>query len=64
MVEHKRWRYSNRTDVVNTHPYSVHFDAFALDGNQTIEELGSWRYPIYFDYLPAFRLAIVLRFPS
>jgi Low-density lipoprotein receptor domain class A/EGF-like domain len=64
MLEHKRRRYFNRTDIINNHPYSIHFDVFALKGSRNIEELGSWRYPIYFDYLPAFRLAIVLRFPS
>ncbi|CAM4929877.1 unnamed protein product [Rotaria socialis] len=63
MLEHKRWRYFNRTDIVITHPYSVHFDVFTLHRNEAIQELGSWRYPIYFDYLPAFRLAIALRFP-
>jgi hypothetical protein len=29
-----------------------------------VKELGSWRYPIYFDYLPAHRLAVVLKFPT
>jgi hypothetical protein len=64
MIEHKQWRYFNRTDIIDNHPYSVHFDVFASEDNQAVKELGSWRYPIYFDYLPAFRLAVVLRFPS
>ena len=64
MLAHKRWRYYNRTDVVNNHPYSVHFDVFSLMKNSSIREVGSWRYAVYFDYLPAFRLAIVLKFPS
>ena len=63
MLMHKQWRYFNHTDVVNNHPYSVHFDVYLLRNNETIE-LGSFRYPIYFDYLPAFRLATVLKFPS
>ncbi|CAF1172971.1 unnamed protein product [Adineta ricciae] len=63
MLAHKRWRYFNRTDVVNNHPYSVQLDVFALGANATIHELGSWHYPIYFDYLPSFRLAVRLRFP-
>jgi hypothetical protein len=50
--------------VINNHPYSVHFDVFALEKNNSIEEIGSWHYPIYFDYLPVFRLAVVLKFPS
>ena len=64
MIEHKRKRYSNRTDVITHHPYSVRFDAFVLEENRSVRETGSWHYPIYFDYLPAFRLATVLRFPS
>ena len=64
MLEHKRWRYFNRTDLINNHPYSVHFDVFVLEEKNSLEELGSWHYPIYFDYLPAFRMAIVLKFPS
>jgi hypothetical protein len=66
MIEHKRKRYFNRKDVINNHPYSVNFDVFSLENNNTnsMRELGSWHYPIYFDYLPSFRLAVVLRFPS
>lgn len=63
MLEHKRWRYFNRTDIIEYHPYSVHFVAFALTDEREIAELGSWIYTIYFDYIPAFRLAIVLKFP-
>ena len=64
MIEQKRQPYYNRTDVNTNHPYSVHFDVFTLHKNGSVEELGSWDYPIYFDYLPAFRLAVILRFPS
>jgi hypothetical protein len=64
MLAHKTKRYSNRSDVINNHPYTVHFDAFILENNNTVKEIGSWHYPIYFDYLPAFRLAVVLKFPS
>ena len=63
MLEHKKWRYFNRSDIINDHPYSVHFCAFALGKNNGVKELGSWHYPIYFDYLPAFRLAILLKIP-
>jgi hypothetical protein len=64
MLAHKQWRYFNRSDVINNHPYSVHFDVFTLEKNNSVEKLGSWHYPVYFDYLPAFRLAIVLKFPT
>jgi hypothetical protein len=57
-------RYFTRSDVINNHPYSVHFDIYALFDDMRIIEIGSWHYPIYFDYLPSHRLALVLRFPS
>ncbi|CAF4213936.1 unnamed protein product [Rotaria sp. Silwood2] len=63
MLEHKRTRYFNRSDIINNHPYSLHFDIFLSEQNKTMKEIGSWHYPIYFDYLPAFRLAVVLKFP-
>ncbi|CAF3343249.1 unnamed protein product [Rotaria sp. Silwood2] len=63
MLAYKRQRYFDRMDVIHNHPYSVHFDVFSLETNNTIQELGSWYYPIYFDYLPGFRLAVILRFP-
>ena len=64
MIAHKAERFSNRTDIEHNHPYSVHFDIYALYSNQsTPVPLGSWRYPIYFDFLPAFRFATILRFP-
>jgi hypothetical protein len=64
MIEHKQNRYSNRTDVITHHPYSIRFNVFVLEQKRSVKEIGSWYYPIYFDYLPAFRLAIVLKFPS
>lgn len=65
MLLHKQTRFYNRTDIENNHPYSVHFDLYALYNNQnTPITLGSWYYPIYFDFLPSFRLATILRFPS
>jgi len=42
----------------------VNFDVFSLEQNNNVKELGSWRYSIYFDYLPAYRLAVILKFPS
>ena len=63
MLEHKKWRYFNRSDIINDHPYPVHFHIFVLEKNNSVEEIGAWYYPIYFDYLPAFRLAVVLKFP-
>ncbi|CAM4847618.1 unnamed protein product, partial [Rotaria magnacalcarata] len=64
MLVHKRDWYFYRTDIIDNHPYSVHFDLYTLKKNKNVEEIGSWHYPIYFDYLPSHRLAVVLRFPS
>ncbi|CAM4765064.1 unnamed protein product [Rotaria magnacalcarata] len=64
MLQKKKHRFFNRSDIVDRHPYSVHFDIFELLENATAKELGSWHYPIYFDYLPSFRLAVILKLPS
>ncbi|CAM4826788.1 unnamed protein product [Rotaria magnacalcarata] len=64
MLVQKQNRYFNRTDIINSHPYSVHFDFFTLEANKNVKEIGSSHHPIYFDYLPSHRLAVVLRFPS
>jgi hypothetical protein len=63
MREQKVSRYFNRTDIIENQPYSIRFDVYRLTGNE-IDELGSWLYPIYFDFLPVFRLATVLKFPK
>lgn len=45
-----------------TQLYIVRFEAFNLHANEKIEPIGVWKYPIYFDFLPAFRLSKILRF--
>jgi hypothetical protein len=63
-ITHKQHRYLNRKNIIEQHPYSIHFDVYLLIKNGTSPlELGSFRYAIYFDFLPAFRLATVLKFP-
>jgi hypothetical protein len=64
MLQHKRDRYLNQTDIITDHPYAIHFILFYLQPNSPPQELGTWRYPIYFDYLPAHRLAVVLKYPN
>ncbi len=44
-----------------TQLYTVQFEAFNLYLNDTIDPIGVWQYPIYFDFLPAFRLSKILR---
>ena len=47
-----------------TQLYSVRFEAFDLHSNEKIEPIGIWEYPVYFDFLPSFRLSKILRFLS
>ncbi|UJR07518.1 hypothetical protein I4U23_011807 [Adineta vaga] len=64
MLAEKRRRYFNRTWLINEQPYTVLFDVFSLENDHGIKELGSWHYPIYLDHLPAYRLAVMLKFPT
>ena len=63
LIQFKRLRHSDRMNIINSHPFSVHFDIYSLTTNETIE-LGSFYHPIYFDFLPVFRLATILKFPN
>jgi hypothetical protein len=59
----KRFRHFNRTDIIENRSYSVRFVIYELNIDE-VKELGSWIYPIYFDFLPVYRLATVLKFPA
>ncbi|UJR11567.1 hypothetical protein I4U23_015747 [Adineta vaga] len=50
-------------DILYNHPYSVRF-VICLSTEDEVQELGLWFYPIYFDFLPSFRLVTVLKFPT
>ena len=52
-----------KTNRSGTQLYSVRFEAFDLHLNDSIKPIGIWQYPIHFDFLPAFRLSKILRFP-
>ncbi|CAF1508343.1 unnamed protein product, partial [Didymodactylos carnosus] len=54
---------SNPLDIKSNRP-CINLTQIGDGTNQTIREIDSWRYRIYFDYLPSFRLAVVLKFPS
>lgn len=57
----KRTRYFNRSMIIDHHPYSVRIEVYELQVNDEKPRLeGVWLYPIYFDFLPNFRLAKVL----
>ncbi|CAF1470016.1 unnamed protein product [Adineta ricciae] len=60
-LKRKRQRYFNRSNIIHEHPYSVQIEAYELNHDQTPLFIGIWKYPIYFDYLPSFRLVKILR---
>lgn len=47
-----------------THLYSVRFEAFELYLDKSIIPLAVWQYPVYFDFLPSFRLSKILYLSS
>jgi hypothetical protein len=47
-----------------TQLYSVRLEAFELSNSGRISLVGVWHHPIYFDFLPSYRLAKILRFPQ
>jgi hypothetical protein len=58
----KQFIQMKKTNRSGTQLYSVRLEAFNLHVNETIEPIGVWHYPIYFDFLPSFRLSKILRF--
>ncbi|CAF2767092.1 unnamed protein product [Rotaria sp. Silwood2] len=60
----KEFLHMKKTNRSDTQLYSVRFEAFNLDLNEKIQIIGIWKYQIYFDNLPVFRLSKILRFPS
>ena len=57
----RRARQTNRSNLIHEHPYSLRIEAYELDGDHPPKLAGIWLYPIYFDFLPSFRFAKVLR---
>jgi hypothetical protein len=62
LLEDKIHRRSNRTSIVNHTSYYVRYEAYELKVNRSINLIGVWQYPVYFDFLPSFRLSKVLVF--
>ena len=60
---HRLQRHHNRSNLINTHPHSIHIELYETRRSEPPARVGVWRYPIYFDDLPVFRLAKVLRLP-
>ena len=60
-LQYKRQRYFNRSKIIHEHPFSVRIEIYERKDTGEPELYLVWQYPIYFDYLPVFRLAKVLR---
>jgi hypothetical protein len=60
LLSHKITRYLNRSDLIRQQFYSVQFELFQLIPDKDVQVLALWHFPIYLDFLPAFRLAKVL----
>ena len=54
-------RYLNRTSLLESQPYSIRIEVYETRENEVVSFVGVWQYPIYFDNLPVFRFAKVLR---
>ena len=52
----------NRSLVVDHHLYHVRYEAYELKATTFIRLVGVWQYPIFFDFLPSFRLSKILHF--
>ena len=58
----KQERYFNRSNIIHEHPFSIRIEAYELRSTLRPRRFAVWRYPIFFDFLPVYRFAIVLRF--
>jgi hypothetical protein len=58
----KQFLHMKKTNRSGTQLYNVQFEAFDLHSNGNIEIIGVWKYRIYFDFLPSFRLSKILHF--
>jgi hypothetical protein len=60
-LDYKRKRYFNRSNIIHEHPYTIRIESYELVTNKKPQLTAVWQYPVYFDYLPSFRLSKVLR---
>lgn len=56
----RQHRYTNRSDIIHSHPYSIRIEAYEMNMKGTSFLMAVWQYSIMFDYLPIFHLAKVL----
>jgi hypothetical protein len=60
LLKAKIRRNSNRSSIVDHHLYYLQYEAYELKTDKSINFVGVWKYPIFFDFLPSFRLAKTL----
>jgi len=60
-LQHKQQRYFNQSNIINDHPYSVRIEIYEKTDAREPAFIAVWQYPVYFDYLPVFGFAKVLR---
>jgi hypothetical protein len=60
LLQHKRQRYLNQSNITNDHPYSIRIEMYERQSSDDPIFIGVWQYPVYFDYLPVFRFSKVL----
>ena len=59
--QHRMQRYLNRSNVIDTQPYSLRIEAYeAKNGFSSPALIGVWQYPVAFDYLPVHRFSKIL----
>ena len=61
LLQYKTQGYFNESNISNNHSYSVRIEMYERKDSLEPLLIGVWQYPVYFDYLPVFRLAKVLR---
>ena len=58
----RKQRFFDRSDILNRQPYSIRielYQAATITGELSL--IAVWKYPLYFDHLPVYRLAKILQ---
>ena len=59
-LEERRTRYTNRSSILQSQPYSIRIIAYENRDWTKLSRIAVWHYPIFFDYLPVYRFAKIL----
>ena len=62
-LQQRRKQFLNRSSLLSFHPYSIRIELYLTRLKEpSLSLIAVWKYPIFFDHLPVFRLAKVLHF--